>query len=103
MHKNWILQKRKVCVTVFEILMPVLFGLLLLVIRSLISTESFPNGKIWDNVAAFELTSNLSKTEILYSPNISKITTIMNAMEMEMKGRNLSITGKYVSCGMHVL
>ena len=95
MHKNWILQKRKVCVTVFEILMPVIFGLLLLFIRNLISTDSFPNGKIWDNVNASELTSNFNKTEILYSPNTGKIVTIMSAMETEIKTKYPRITGKY--------
>ena len=103
MHKNWILQKRKVCVTVFEILMPVIFGLLLLFIRNLISTDSFPNGKIWDNVKASELTSNFNKTEILYSPNTGKIVTIMSAMETEIKTKYPRITGKYFLCGMHVL
>ncbi|XP_052061510.1 phospholipid-transporting ATPase ABCA3-like [Mytilus californianus] len=84
LHKNWILQKRKVCVTVFEILMPVAFGLLLLVIRNLIETNDYPNGKIWSAFKPSQAVSNLTKTEILYAPNDAALGTIMTAVKSDM-------------------
>lgn len=84
LHKNWIVQKRKVCVTVFEILMPLAFGLLLLVIRNLIDTDSFPNGKIFAEVGAPFNFKNASKTEILYSPNDANLQAIMNSVKTDI-------------------
>lgn len=84
LHKNWILQKRKVCVTVFEILMPVAFGLLLLAIRNLITTNDFPNGKIWEAFKPSDALSNLSKTEILYAPNNGVLNNIMTGVKADM-------------------
>jgi ATP-binding cassette subfamily A (ABC1) protein 3 len=45
--KNWTLQKRKVCVTVFEILLPLFFGTILVLIRLLVKTTDYPNNTIW--------------------------------------------------------
>ena len=101
MQKNWILQKRKVCVTVFEILMPIIFGLLLLVIRRQISTTSVPEGRIWKALKASELVANVSKTEILFSPNQGQITTIMTAMQSAVTTQYPQFTCKFLIKGIN--
>jgi ATP-binding cassette subfamily A (ABC1) protein 3 len=76
--KNWTLQKRKVCVTVFEILLPLFFGTILVLIRLLVKTTDYPNNTIWP-------TQNLTrnpyigywKSDILYAPNETAIDNIM--------------------------
>lgn len=83
LHKNWIIQKRKVCVTVFEIIMPVLFGFALLGIRNVIQTDSFPNGKIFPSVGAPFMFQNASKTELLYAPNDATLTSIMTQVRAD--------------------
>jgi len=76
--KNWTLQKRKVCVTVFEILLPLFFGTILVLIRLLVKTTDYPNNTIWPNP---NFTSNANfavlKPELLYAPNETVINNIM--------------------------
>ncbi|KAJ8311156.1 hypothetical protein KUTeg_011295 [Tegillarca granosa] len=69
--KNYVLQKRKVCVTVFEILLPVFFALLLLFIRSRVDVTPIDTASVWDS---FDVELNASDRAnrshyIVYSPN----------------------------------
>ena len=58
--KNWLLQKRRIVVTVFQILMPTLIALLLLAIRALVKSE-FVYSPTWNWISFDALTSpNLS-------------------------------------------
>ncbi|XP_060570838.1 phospholipid-transporting ATPase ABCA3-like isoform X2 [Ruditapes philippinarum] len=67
--KNFKLQGRKKVVTVFEILVPVFFALLLLLIRNLADSEYIDNDTKWDS-AYPELGGNITgKTVIFYTPN----------------------------------
>ena len=80
--KNWKVSLRNVCATVFEIMLPLAFALLLLVIRFLVKRTDITSATEW---ASFQVnsishyTADLdTKTEILYSPNGVKITEVMN-------------------------
>ncbi|PIK54928.1 putative ATP-binding cassette sub-family A member 3 [Apostichopus japonicus] len=46
--KNWLLQKRKVLVTIFEIALPLLFAAFLLLMRSYVPYNDFPNPTVYD-------------------------------------------------------
>lgn len=81
--KNYVLQKRKVCVTVFEILLPVFFALLLLFIRSRVDVTPIDTASVW---ASFDVELNASDRAnrshyIVYSPNQSEINNLMNMMQ----------------------
>lgn len=78
--------------TVFEILMPILFGVLLLAIRGLIKAQTYPEGKIWTGFKAFELTSNLSKKEILYSPSNVQLDAVMTNMKNTIIAKYPTVT-----------
>ncbi|CAG2240532.1 ABCA3 [Mytilus edulis] len=74
--KNWTLQKRKICITLFEVLLPLFFGLILVLIRFLVKTKDYPDNTIWQS---FDITKNDSnyKNQILFAPNETLIENIM--------------------------
>ena len=97
--KNWTLQKRKVCVTVFELLLPLFFGAILVLIRRALEPTDHPNNKIW-------LTQNFTrnpyindiKPDILYAPNETVINKIMavvlSSVNNQMGYENKTLLGK---------
>jgi len=50
--KNWLLQKRRIVVTIFQIIIPVLFAVILLGIRALVPSDFVDKEKIWDSFDA---------------------------------------------------
>ena len=76
--KNWTLQKRKVCVTVFELLLPLFFGTLLVLFRRSVEPTDHPNNTIWptQNFTRNPYI-NYVKPDILYAPNETVINKIM--------------------------
>lgn len=76
--KNWLLQKRKVCVTVFEIVMPIVFAVILVCIRLIAKNETISNPTIWPPFQPNDVFLNGEKNEILYSPNTTDIINVMN-------------------------
>ncbi|KAJ8301076.1 hypothetical protein KUTeg_020063 [Tegillarca granosa] len=86
--KNFILQIRKKCVTVFEILLPVCFAILLVFIR-VFTTVTLKDGIRYKSI---ELDTDkldmqtYDQNDIVYSPNNSMINTLM-----EKVGRNLKM------------
>ena len=50
MWKNWIIQLRHKFQTIVEILIPVAFSALLILIRSLVDPEEFPNPTFYDSI-----------------------------------------------------
>ena len=89
--KNWILQKRKVCVTVFEVLLPLFFGLILVLIRVLVKTKDYPENTIWP--ASNLLDVGINRSEILYAPDE---TIIKNIMENVAESINGKLPGKSI-------
>jgi len=50
--KNWLLQKRRIVVTVFQIMIPALFSLILLIIRVLVKSQFEPVPTRWNTFEA---------------------------------------------------
>lgn len=74
--KNWTLQKRKICVTLFEVLLPLFFGLILVLIRLLVKTTDYPDNTIWQSPNFTKADLNY-KNQILFAPNETLIENIM--------------------------
>lgn len=96
--KNWLLQKRKKVLTAFEIGVPILFGVVLVAIRPLVSMEQVDTLTTWD---AFEIKDGLPSTipdhpsgdpwALAFSPNTSVIQEVMriagSRLHMKTEGR----------------
>lgn len=84
LHKDWLLQKRKKFLTAAEIILPLLFGLILLLIRCKIPSE-FKSAPTIE--PAFEITTNfnyynlkpptLKKWILAFCPDTPKVHYIM--------------------------
>lgn len=83
--KNILLQRRKLCVTVFEIVLPLVFPIVLIVIRNLSDFKpQLKNATIYEaNPIGFEY---WSYNEVLYAPNTTLFTRIMNNTRQILKG-----------------
>ena len=83
--KNWTLQKRKVCVTVFEILLPLFFGAILILIRLLVKVTDQPNDTIWPSpnftTNGLDIKHFLKRPEILFAPNETAISDVMTMVK----------------------
>lgn len=97
MWKNWLLQKRKVCVTVFEIILPLLFAILLLIVRFLIKTDPKDAPTVYSD---FSVDSNGTRfvggnagSLVLYTPNSTVINALMDDVQLTM---NQSLSGKRI-------
>ena len=58
--KNWLLQKRRIVLTTFQIILPALFGLVLLGIRMLVDSKFVSLPTIWDSFEASMFPPNLT-------------------------------------------
>ncbi|XP_071081907.1 phospholipid-transporting ATPase ABCA3-like [Haliotis cracherodii] len=88
MWKNWLLQKRKVCVTVFEIILPLLFAIVLLMVRFLIKTNPQNAPTVYSD---FSVNSNGTRFVggnagrlVLYTPNSTMINALMDDVQLIM-------------------
>uniref|UniRef100_K1QVF6 ATP-binding cassette sub-family A member 3 n=1 Tax=Magallana gigas TaxID=29159 RepID=K1QVF6_MAGGI len=84
--KNWLLQKRKACVTVFEIVMPIVFAVILVCIRLIAKNETISQSTIWPPFKPNDVMLKGSQIEILYSPNTTDIQTMMNTFRNFLPG-----------------
>ncbi|KAL3853296.1 hypothetical protein ACJMK2_016847 [Sinanodonta woodiana] len=84
--KNFVLQKRKVCVTVFEIIIPIAFALILVVIRSLSDSLYVNQNTYYDPIYPASFDVSALKTRLLYTPNTTVITNIMTKVNESLKG-----------------
>lgn len=84
--KNWLLQKRKACVTVFEIVMPIVFAVILVCIRLIAKNETISQSTIWPPFKPNDVMLRGSQIEILYSPNTTDIQTMMNTFRNFLPG-----------------
>lgn len=84
--KNVLLQRRKICVTVFEIVLPLVFPIVLIVIRHLSDFKpQLQNATIYEtHPIGFEYWGYYD--EVLYAPNTTLITKIMNNTCQILKG-----------------
>ena len=90
--KNWLLQKRKKILTVFEVVTPFVFFILLIVVRKILSSEfvSKPTTE-----PAFEITTKFdylhlkppkpfTKWVLAFSPNNSQVESIMETVSASL-------------------
>lgn len=82
--KNILLQRRKICVTVFEIVLPLVFPIVLVIIRNLANLEpKLQEATTYEKERIYYYSSN---QEILYAPNTTVISGIMNETFSILKG-----------------
>lgn len=91
--KNFVLQKRKVLVTCFELGLPVLFAGLLMVIRAKAGFTKYPNPTYYDSYSIEHLPFNLTYLHsglptiwrMAYAPNNSEVQDIIGYMEKNLQ------------------
>lgn len=76
--KNYVLAKRMPIRTLLEILLPVFFGFLLIGIRHIVKSETFPNGKTYepfsiDTLPEFKTTISM----VAYAPKTNFTDRVM--------------------------
>ena len=97
--KNVLLQRRKICVTVFEIILPVLFAVLLLVMRFLIPKVPVPADlQLYTNRdVSRSNTYTLGNSPVtLYTPNSTLIREIMIDVEYRVNNGRRSKGKEFV-------
>ena len=99
--KNWMLQKRKVWTTLFELGLPLLFSAILLIIRNFVPFENYTNPTTYE---AFEIRT-LPDTMIppdagifppfywrmAYAPNNTAMTDIMERVTKSLQGGRVQL------------
>lgn len=96
--KNFVLQKRRVCVTVFEILMPIGFAALFVIIRVVAKSEKIEEPTIWPSFGP-SLNANdtlLSNgTKLLYTPKTQLVEEIIQAVDTAISttGQTIELVG----------
>ncbi|XP_071943840.1 phospholipid-transporting ATPase ABCA3-like [Antedon mediterranea] len=95
--KNWILQKRKPLVTVFEIGLPVIFAAILLIARGFIEPVDYTKPTIYGDFQVNNLPWNLTPPvhqllppyhwDIFYSPNVSVVDDVMENFKSNLDVR----------------
>ncbi|XP_071130810.1 phospholipid-transporting ATPase ABCA3-like isoform X2 [Mytilus edulis] len=78
--KNFLIQKRKIFLTIFEIGLPTFFGLILLLIRFRVKTEAILHGVNWTDCSEFKVLPFTSKIprQLAYTPMNHVTNQIMN-------------------------
>lgn len=93
--KNVTVSRRRTCATVFEIVLPVAFALLMLVIRFLTSTTNHTTAFTWDPFSVDEVglaIPSTARTNVYYSPTSTATTNVMNNVITAL-GSNATVTG----------
>ena len=77
--KNYLMQKRKILLTLFEIGLPTLFGLILLMIRFEVETKAITHGVNWSNCGEFDVlpSTGAIPKKLTYAPMFDFTTEIM--------------------------
>ncbi|CAC5380658.1 ABCA3 [Mytilus coruscus] len=78
--KNFLIQKRKIILTLFEIGLPTFFGLILLLIRFRVKTEAILHGVNWSDCSEFKVLPFTPKIprQLAYTPMNNVTNQIMN-------------------------
>lgn len=76
--KNFVLAKRTPIRTILEIILPVFFGFLLLAIRHIVKSETFPNGTTYQSFSFDQLPDFSSPiNRFAYTPNTNFTGEVM--------------------------
>lgn len=93
--KNFLIQKRKVVTTIFQIAVPTFFALILIFIRLRVTGEMKDN-KIWPDCDSWDkLDWKLGTKKLVYSPRNNATHAIME----HLKAAKFGITGKLLHDG----
>ncbi|XP_050413869.2 phospholipid-transporting ATPase ABCA3 [Patella vulgata] len=76
--KNFVIQRRKVCVSVFEVILPLLFAVIVLVVRILVTSEHISEPKIYPNKTVQIYKWYKSSKTLIYAPNNARVDSIMD-------------------------
>ncbi|KAH9488682.1 ATP-binding cassette sub- A member 3 [Bulinus truncatus] len=95
--KNWLLQKRKLCVTIFEVLLPVGFAILLVLIRLAVKNESFPKGEVYSITSL--IPQNFNEPQIGYTPYNTETEKVMSYVRDMMTNETISTNKTYSVMG----
>jgi len=79
--KNWLLQKRRVVVTIFQIIIPVLFAVVLLGVRALVDSKFVEEPTTWESFKASTFPSHLTS---FLNPRSERFRTRTNMNETNM-------------------
>ena len=87
--KNLLLQKRKVAVSIFEVLLPVLFAAIILTIRSVVPQNRFHNATIYDGPIPadgvdFYLHTPGGEMEVGFTPNTRLTKRLMDSVATDL-------------------
>lgn len=82
--KEFLLARRKPCSLVFQFILPLAFAAFLVVLRILVENENKAE-KIYEPLL-LDPPPNRTVYEILYSPNTTKATEIMNNVQTKLGG-----------------
>lgn len=78
MWKNWLLQKRRICVSIFEILLPVAFAIIFLIIRSLVQSTDKPVSTYYPSSSIILSKSLFQNNSVIgFAPNTSETIKVM--------------------------
>ncbi|XP_041350182.1 phospholipid-transporting ATPase ABCA3-like [Gigantopelta aegis] len=96
--KNFVLQKRKICVSVFEVALPVFFAVVMLLIRFLVKKEEFTQPTLYPSIDVTdkhynEFEDNTGRS-ILFSPNNTLVTGIMNDVTNLALSKGVNVTSQ---------
>lgn len=93
--KNWLLQKRKICVSIFEVLLPVAFAILVLLIRLAVKAKDYPNPTYYPAQPLLTNTLNLSRnSQIGFTPNTLDTNKVMDKVINRLNSLSNNITCK---------
>ncbi|XP_059179614.1 phospholipid-transporting ATPase ABCA3-like [Physella acuta] len=75
--KNWLLQKRKICVSIFEVLLPVGFAILVLLIRLAVKAKEYPDPTYYPTKSLIT-DSLVNSPQIGFTPNTLDTNKVMD-------------------------
>ncbi|KAJ8317951.1 hypothetical protein KUTeg_003042 [Tegillarca granosa] len=84
--KNYVIQKRKVFVTILEVALPTLFSLILIFIRLRVTGVPVSNGVVWDYCDSFKDYPPINASydfprKIVYSPDVPVVRWVMRRVD----------------------
>ena len=101
--KNYLLQRRQVSVTVLEVLLPTLFSLILIWIRSTVKASPIVNATVWESFSPALLPDHLTPLEfgplsswrLFYTPHSPATDQVMAAVRGKLNKGKVTLSGGY--------
>uniref|UniRef100_A0A3P9B9A1 ATP binding cassette subfamily A member 3 n=1 Tax=Maylandia zebra TaxID=106582 RepID=A0A3P9B9A1_9CICH len=84
--KNYLQQKRQILVTLVEILLPLLFSCILIVLRQKVSFKDYPNATIYESYSVETLPKDWKNLQLTYVPGNSSVVRQVAEDVQRMRG-----------------